>query len=238
MLPTRGRLYTPHAPLVLVALAVAGCGRSDRNPANGPSAKSRYVSSPDGLTGRMASDYHPFWFDYPAGCEVVPHGPENPRNYVTVRRRAGSGGGPEAVEELNVGHVWVEVPGETVWSKMPELAADIRGSFGGDVTSEGRREINGRAAYELRVRHQSASGGRRLIRAQQVIPRPGRAPLIIPAVYANEGPVTPGPVQTLRVVVIPAPDDRPFGVLILAASQGDAEGPLSAAIDSFRFGKP
>jgi hypothetical protein len=222
--------------LVLVALAVAGCGRGDRQGANGHAVHARYVSSPEGLTGRFAENYHPFWFDYPAGCEVVRNGPENPRNYVTVRRTAGPDGG--GTEELNVGHVWVDAPGETLWSKMPEMAADIRETFGGDVKSEGRRQINGRDAYELRIRHQSASGGRRLIRPQQVIPRPGRAPLIIPAAYADDGPVTPGPVQTIRVVILPAPDDRPFGVLIVAVSSGERDGPLAAAVDSFRFGKP
>jgi hypothetical protein len=221
--------------LILVVLAAAGCGRGDPRAANGRGGQTaRFVSSPDGLTGRLASDYHPFWFDYPAGCEVVRNGPENPRNYVTVRRNVGG----EPVEELNVGHVWVDIPGETVWSKMPDLAADIRETFGGDVRSEGRRQIHGRDAYEMRIRHQSVSGGRKLIRPQQVIHRHGLPPLIIPPVYANDGPVTPGPVQTVRVVIIPAPDDRPFGVLIVAVSNGDGDGPLAAAVDSFRFGKP
>ena len=236
---TRSRTFTPHAPLILALLVIAGCGRGDRPPANGPGGQSRFVSSPDGLPGPLAENYHPFWFDYPTGCEVVRNGLENTQNYVTVRRHAGSDGGREMVEELNVGNVWVDVPGETVWSKMPELAAKIRDSFGGDVKSEGRREINGRSAYELRMRHQSVSGGRRLIRPQQVIPRGGgRPPLIIPAAYANDGPVKPGQVQTIRVAIIPAPDDRPFGVLIIAVSNGDGDGPLASAIDSFRFGKP
>jgi hypothetical protein len=45
-------------------------------------------------------------------------------------------------------------------------------------------------------------------------------------------------VRTIRIAIIPAPDDRPFGVLIIAVSNGGGDGPLASAIDSFRFGKP
>ncbi|MBA4066385.1 MAG: hypothetical protein C0501_22260 [Isosphaera sp.] len=243
MRPTR---LGPRPLLAGLVLVAAGCGRGGPTALGAkegpPPGFARYVSSPAGLTGRMASDYHPFRFDYPAGCEVVPHGPDNPRNYVTVRRQTGSGDGRETVEELNVGHVWVDTPGETVRSKLTELAADLRDAFGGPgtaVTSEGRRDVGGVGAYEVRLRQQSAGGGgRRLVRPQQVIPRPGRAPLIIPAVYADTGPATPGQVYTVRALILPAPGDRPSGLLVVAVSRGDGDGPLAAAVDSFRFGAP
>jgi hypothetical protein len=189
---TRSRTFIPRAPLILAVLVIAGCGRGDRPTANGLGGQSRFVSSNDGLLGPLVANYHPFWFEFPTGCLVVRNGPENAENYVTIRRKAGQ----ELLEELNVGNVWVDIPGQTVWPKMPELAAKIRDSFGGDVRSEGRREINGRSAYEMRIRHPSVSGGRHLIRPQQVIPRgAGRPPLIIPAAYANDGPVKPGQVK-------------------------------------------
>jgi len=226
------------AALALFAALVAGCGKRDATTASkGPApGYARFVNSPDGLTGEPAANYLDFWFDYPAGCEVIRQGPDNEDNFVRVNRR---GAGGQVVEEFDVGWFRLTQPDVETWAGVEHLAAVLKQRETANrrwvtVLTDGRAKVAGYEAYEFKCRLSNRKPGKEGVQSW-VVGAGGKRLPPSPELDAMLG-VTVETV-TFGFAFIPQPGDSRRGVLLLTFAEG-GPGPLAAAAESFRFGKP